>query len=173
VGRSVIDNFLSAAQRHNIDLYKKNLLAKQPVGYIIGFSFSEGKNGIIAEAARLRRDGIDIKLVRVDEIVPIARKPTISIEHNVIEIDAQGNRTIEFIANAETNPDHEIVHYSWNFQYDENKGFKADPYIDKGGRFVHKFSAGIFNVAVKVVDSEGMENTEVIKLKVNGGVRRG
>jgi hypothetical protein len=32
--------------------------------------------------------------------------------------------------------------------------------------------AGTHNIAVKVVDNDGLENIEVIKLKINGGVEQ-
>jgi hypothetical protein len=32
---------------------------------------------------------------------------------------------------------------------------------------------GTHNIAVKVVDNDGLENIEIIKLKINGAVERG
>ena len=34
----------------------------------------------------------------------------------------------------------------------------------------HKFKAGLHHIAVKVVDNDGLENIEVVKLKVNGEI---
>ena len=34
------------------------------------------------------------------------------------------------------------------------------------------FKAGTHNIAVKVVDNDGLDSVEVIRLKVNGGVER-
>jgi hypothetical protein len=42
--------------------------------------------------------------------------------------------------------------------------------IDKEGKQRAKFKAGLHNIAVKVIDNDGLENVEVIKLKVNGKV---
>jgi DNA modification methylase len=101
IGRNVVDNFLSAVQRYDKNLFEKNVNEKKPIGYIIAFSFGKGA---IEEVSRLNtEENKIIKLVRVDEIIPIAIKPTI---------------------------------------------------------------------AVKVVDNDGLENMEVIKLKVNGKVER-
>jgi hypothetical protein len=43
---------------------------------------------------------------------------------------------------------------------------------DKTGKQTAKFKPGIYTIAVKAVDSEGLEALEIIKLKVNGVVER-
>ena len=59
VGRNVVDNFKAAIQR-----------AKKRAGWIVAFSFGKGAH---EEAARVKReDGIDIRLVTVDDLL---RKP--------------------------------------------------------------------------------------------------
>ena len=68
IGRNVIDNFKSAVERYDKNLYAKNQKVKNPIGYIIAFSFGKGA---IEEVSRLNNeDNIIIKLVRVDEIIP-------------------------------------------------------------------------------------------------------
>ena len=57
------------------------------------------------------------------------------------------------------------------FDYDEEKGFSPSVIIDKGGKQSHQFIAGVHNIAVKVVDNEGLESIETVKLKVNGVVK--
>ena len=44
--------------------------------------------------------------------------------------------------------------------------------LDKKGEQTWKFKAGLHNIAVKVIDNDGLENIEVIKLKVNGTVEK-
>ena len=44
--------------------------------------------------------------------------------------------------------------------------------IDKVGKQTVKYKAGLHNIAVIVIDNDGLENVEVIKLKVNGKVER-
>ena len=66
-----------------------------------------------------------------------------------------------------------IEFYSWDFNYNSEKGFKADVMIDKEGKQIAKLKAGLHNVAVKVVDNDGLESVEVVRLKVNGAVERG
>lgn len=42
----------------------------------------------------------------------------------------------------------------------------------KKGEQTHKFKPGLQNITVKVVDNDGLENIEIIKLKVNGKTER-
>jgi hypothetical protein len=44
--------------------------------------------------------------------------------------------------------------------------------IDKEGRQTLTLKAGEHRIACKVVDGEGLENVEVVRLKINGGVKR-
>jgi len=42
--------------------------------------------------------------------------------------------------------------------------------IDNIGKLTRKFRASSYNIAVKVVDNDGLESLEVVRLKVNGVV---
>jgi len=164
IGRNVIDNFLSAVQRYDKSLFTKNVKAKNPIGYIIAFSFGKG---IIEEVARLKNeDNIIVKLVKVDEIVPIAVKPVIGIHVNELEKDGKGSRKIEFIAVGDSPAG--IEFYSWDFTFNKEKGFKPSVIIDKEGKQILTLKTGTHIIAVKVVDNDGLENTEVVQLKING-----
>jgi DNA modification methylase len=168
IGRSVIDNFLSAVQRYDKNLFQENKKAKQPVGYIIAFSFGKGAVG---EVARLRNEeNIIIKLVKVDEIVDVAAKPVVNIKIKELERDAKGNRTIEFTASGENGAGVEF--YSWDFEYDSERGFKASVVMDPKGRQIIPLKAGTHNIAVMIVDNDGLENIEVVRLRLNGKVKR-
>lgn len=59
-----------------------------------------------------------------------------------------------------------------NRNYNAETGFKPSVIIDKEGKQQHKIKPGLHNIAVKVVDNEGLDNIEIIKLKVNGTVER-
>ncbi|MDR0414985.1 MAG: PKD domain-containing protein, partial [Prevotellaceae bacterium] len=168
IGRNVIDNFIAASMRFDKKLYNRHVAEKQPVGYIIAFSFGRGA---VEEVARLRnRENIIIELVTVDKIVPIAKKPGLSVEIQETGKDEKGNREIEFTAVGTS--DAGIEFYSWDFGYNAEKGFKADIMLDKEGVQTHKFKAGQHHIAVKVVDNDGLENVESVKLTVNGKVKR-
>jgi len=184
IGRNVVDNFFAAIQRSDKKLFDKNVVEGKPVGYIIAFSLGKGA---IQEVARLKlEENIIIKLVTVEEIVPIAKKPTISVKINESphqlpqrgrvsppsegQGEAKSVREIEFIASGQSEAG--IEFYSWDFNYDAEKGFKADVIIDKEGKQTVKLKAGLHHIAVKVVDNDGLESIEVIKLKVNGAVER-
>jgi DNA modification methylase len=168
IGRNVIDNFLSAVQRYDKNLFQNNKKTKTPVGYIIAFSFSKGA---IGEVARLKNEeNIIIKLVQVDEIVEMAVKPVISVKIKELERDEKGIRTIEITTRGESEAGVEF--YSWDFEHDKERGFKASVIMDKDGRQVIQLSAGTHNIAVKVVDNDGLENIEVVRLRLNGKVKR-
>ncbi len=62
IGRNVVDNFETALKR-----------AKYKKGYIIAFSFSKGA---YEEAARVKKEGLEIKLIKVSELLN-KRKPVL------------------------------------------------------------------------------------------------
>ncbi|MDR2438843.1 MAG: hypothetical protein LBE12_05680 [Planctomycetaceae bacterium] len=168
IGRNVIDNFKSAAERNDKKLFDHNRKESKPVGYIISFSFGKGA---VEEAARLKiKENIIIKLVTVDEIVPIAKKPTIRIDISEKSRAENGLWDLELTATGRS--DAGIEFYSWDCSYDPKKGFKPSLIIDKEGRHRHQFKAGLHHIAVKVVDNDGLENIEVIKLQVNGKIKK-
>ncbi|GHU90699.1 hypothetical protein FACS189476_11000 [Spirochaetia bacterium] len=168
IGRNVIDNFIAAVQRFDKILLEKNIAEKKPIGYIIAFSFGKGA---IEEVARLKnKENQIIKLITVEEIIPIAVKPAIGVHINELEKDEKGIRKIEFVAVGESPAG--IEFYSWDFTYDAKKGFKPEIFIDKEGKQIYSCKAGHYNIAVKVVDNDGLENIEIIKLKINGRIER-
>jgi DNA modification methylase len=166
IGRNVIDNFKSAVERFDKNLFEKNIAAKKSIGYIIAFSFGKGA---IEEVARLKnKEDRIIKLVTVEEIIPIATKPTIGVHINEMGKDTSdgmsaGNRKIELTAVGQSAAG--IEFYSWDFAYDAEKGFKPSIIIDKEGKQMVSLKTGTHNIAVKVVDNDGLENMEIIKLK--------
>ncbi len=166
VGRNVIDNFFSAIQRFDKKLFENRQVEQKPVGILIAFSFGKGA---IQEVARLQnQENLMIQLVTVAEIVPIATKPKLTLQFKDLGLDTKGLRELEWIAKGESEVG--IEFYAWDFSYDTQEGFKADVMIDKVGKQVEKFKAGNHQVAVKVVDNEGLETLEVIQLKINGVV---
>ena len=161
IGRNIIDNFKSACERYDKTIFEKNKAENKPVGFIIAFSFGKGA---IQEVARLKvEEQIIIELVTVESIVPIAKKPTLKVE--IKDLGLQKDlREIEFVATGES--ENGIEFYAWQFDY---KGtFIPDVLLDKQGKQTHKFKTGEYQIAVKVVDNEGLESLEVVKLKING-----
>ncbi len=137
-----------------------------PVGILIAFSFGKGA---IQEVARLKtQENIIIQLVTVEEIVPIAKKPKLTVEFKDLGLDSKNLREIEFIAQGESASG--IEFFAWDFNFNEQEGFKAIVIIDKVGKQIYKFKTGEYHIAVKVVDNEGLESVEVISLKVNGKI---
>jgi len=77
IGVNVIKNFSVSAKQFDKTLFETNVKSKKPVGSIIAFSFGKGA---IEEAARLKTEKrIIIRLVPVEEIVPIATKPVLGM----------------------------------------------------------------------------------------------
>lgn len=168
IGRNVVDNFFSAIQRSDKALFEKQKTESKPVGFIIAFSFGKGA---VQEVARLKlEENVIIKLVEVQDIVPIAQKPSLSVTLNDKGNIAKNLREIEFTALGVSEAG--IEFYAWDFDFDEQKGFKPEILIDKAGVQAYKFKVGLHKIAVKVVDNEGLDNIEVIKLKINGEVKR-
>jgi DNA modification methylase len=168
VGRNVIDNFLSAVKRNNKQQFEQNIKDKKPVGYIIAFSFNKGA---VEEVARLENsDKIIIKLVRIDEIIEVGNRPKLKIDFNEKEKDADGNVIIEITATGESKAGVEF--YSWDLNYDEETLFKPEIMRDTIGKIERTFAPGEYHIACKVVDADGLENMEVVKLRVNGFVLR-
>lgn len=163
IGRNVIDNFKSAIERFDKNLFSKNKSENNPIGILIAFSFSKGA---VEEIARLKsQDGIIIKLVKVEEIVPIAKKPKLTLEFKDNGLNAKNLREIEFIASGESEAG--IEFYAWDFNFQEEKGFKAEIMLDKIGKQTQTFKTGAYKIAVKGVDNEGLESIEVLSLKIN------
>jgi DNA modification methylase len=159
IGRNVIDNFLSAVQRSDEQLFEKNKTNEKPVGYIIAFSFGRGA---IEEVARLKnKKQIIIELKKVSDIVSYGKPPKVTLTANELE---QYKYAFEASAESETG----IEHYSWDFNYKPKDGFKADVYLDKEGKQVRKLKPGEHQIAVEAVDKSGLDGMDKIKLKVNG-----
>ncbi|MDR1372395.1 MAG: hypothetical protein LBJ17_04610 [Dysgonamonadaceae bacterium] len=168
IGVNAVKNFSVSAKQFDKTGFDKNMQAGNPVGYIIAFSFGKGA---VEEVARLKnKENITIKLVTVEDIIPVSKKPSIVIEINELSRNENGTREIEFIAAGHSKAG--IEFYSWDFEYQPDKGFKPSVIMDKEGKQKRLFNAGFHTVAVKVVDNDGLESIEVIKLKVNGSVER-
>jgi len=166
IGRNVIDNFHSAIMRDDKVLYERNKSENRMIGVIIAFSFSKGA---IQEVARLKnRENISIELVTVAEIVPISKKPILSVQFNDLGVTKKAHREIELIAAAESASG--IEFFAWDFNFNAVKGFNAEVLLDKEGNQIYQFKPGAHTIAVKVVDNDGLENIELIHLKVNGGI---
>jgi DNA modification methylase len=170
IGRNVVDNFKSAVERFDKNLFTKNIKAGKPVGFIIAFSFGKGA---VEEVSRLNtEEGIIIKLVKVEDIIPIAVKPSIGVHIKELLKDSKGVRQIECTAVGDSPVG--IEFYSWDFNYNpEKKKFKATVLMDKQGKQIITLKSGTYHIAVKVVDNDGLENTEIVKLTVNGKLKRG
>lgn len=159
IGRNVIDNLRSAAERYDSRLFSEHRDNGNPVAYLIAFSFSRGA---IAEVARLKLEhNVIIELVRVDRIVSIAYKPKVSIEHIVKPLD---NGKFEIAMKAVVESDCGIALFSWDWDY-EGK-FKPEVMIDHVGEQTLTLDAGTYNLAVRATDNAGLSNIASITVVV-------
>jgi len=166
IGRNVIDNFFSAVQRFDKVSFEKNKSENKPVGFVIAFSFFLGA---VQEVARLKvEEQIIIELVTVENIVPIAKKPTLQVEMQDLG-KVKELRQIEFVAKGQSEAG--IEFYAWDFAYNETN-FVPEILLDKTGKQSYLFKAGEHKIGVKVVHNEGLENIQIIKLKINGETQR-
>lgn len=150
IGRNVIDNFKSAMTRFNKE-------CKQ--GYIIAFSFGRGA---VEEVARLKREeDIDISLVRVDSIIPIAMPPIIALDYEIVPVGDNGAADITFTAQGEN-----IELWQWDWDYDEQKGFAAEVLRSNEGTQTQRFPAGTHTVAVRGTDTNGISTVVVRQITV-------
>jgi len=167
VNRNTVDNFKSACERFDKTLFLKNIEQQKPVGYIIAFSFG---SGAIQEISRLKvEENVRIELVPVENIVPIAKKPRVTISVNDLGVDSKNLRKIEFIADGYSESG--IEFYAWDFNYRDKK-FTPSVLIDREGEQIQFFKAGKYKIACKVVDNEGLEGFEEFDLTVNGEVKK-
>jgi DNA modification methylase len=166
IGRNVIDNFFSAVQRFDKASFEKNKAQNTAIGFVIAFSFGKGA---VQEVARLKNEeNVIIELVTVEKIVPIAKKPTLQVEIKDLGV-VKNLREIEFVATGQSEAG--IEFYAWDFAYNETS-FLPTILLDKDGKQTHKFKAGEHKIAVKVIDNEGLESLEIVKLKINGVIER-
>jgi len=167
IGRNVVDNFLSACKRYDKKCFEDNQKNRKSVGVIIAFSFGKGA---IQKTARLKNEeNILIDLIKVEEIIPIAKKPQLNIELKDLGMDSKQTREIEFTARGKSEAG--IEFYAWDWNYDQEKSvFKPAILRDKEGKQVYQFKTGTHCIAVKVVDNDGLESMETLTLKINGGV---
>jgi DNA modification methylase len=166
IGRIVVDNFKSAIGRFYGKAFDARKGDKEVDGYIIAFSFGKGA---YEEVSRLKNEeGLIIKLVKVEEIVPIATKPNVEIAFTDKGMNDKEQRVVEFKATTKSKAEL----YQWDFEYDEKDGFKACVMIDKEGEQTKEFDCGEHNIACRVIDADGLEGIEVIKLKINGVVKK-
>jgi DNA modification methylase len=162
IGRNVVDNFQSAIMRYDKRLYEKHQLEARPIGYLIAFSFGKGA---YEEVARLKNvDHVNIQLVKVSEIVPMAHRPKLQVTQTVFQSDKKGLSNVQLVATAQS--DCEIQFYSWDLDYKSNIGFRPSILLDKKGEQTLSLKAGQHTIAVKVVNDDGLEALEIVRLAV-------
>ena len=117
----MVDNFKAAIARFDKTRFEKSKKAGTTAGYLIAFSFGKGA---VQEVARLKNEeGIVVELVSVEDIVPLAQKPKVSITWEDLGLDKKEKRVLQFKAIGESESG--IEFYSWDWNYDSERGFQG------------------------------------------------
>lgn len=154
IGRNVVDNFQSAMRRFNKDCKR---------GYIIAFSFGRGA---VEEVARLKlEEEIEIKLIRVDEIIKIAPKIKINLTYEWKEVGNKHDKEITFTATGDG-----VDLWQWDWDYRPSEGFKGEVLMDRKGKQTITLGAGKYDIAVRGITEDGVFSTDFLHLVINGGV---
>jgi DNA modification methylase len=112
-----------------------------------------GTTIVVADKLKRRWLGIDqsVTAVKVTDIRLQAQKDMYSQPYE-LQASAESEAGVKF--------------FSWDFDHQENLGFRADVLLDKDGKQVRKFEVGDHTVAAKAVDNCGMEGVDKLKVKV-------
>ena len=166
VGLEIVDRFLSSIRRFDLKMFHKAKELGIVMGYIIGFSFSKIA---IEEVARLKiKENIRIELLKVEDIVPVSKKPKLIVLTEFLKKPDKGLQEVELKAKGIS--DIGIEFYSWDWDYNEKSGFKACIYKDEDGIQRHSFKSGNHTIGVKCIDSDGFDCIKVVNLMINGVV---
>jgi DNA modification methylase len=134
-------------------------------GYFIAFSYA--RNAYEYVAGLKLKQNIEIKLIKVDEVVPLAEPPHILLSYEWRDIGENHDKEITFTAAGD-----DVEIWQWDWDYDPAGGFRGEVLMDKAGRQTHVFSGGSHEIAVRGVNKECTNAVEVLHLVVNGRVRQ-
>ena len=134
---------------------------KQNKGFFIAFDFAKTAYECVAEVKQ--NVGVEVKLVKVGDIVELAKSTKITLDWSYKTVDNKQQVTLTASGNN-------ILLWQWDFDYDEQKGFSAEILKDVDGQQTINLSAGKHVIAVRGIDSEGIESIETITLYSNGSV---
>jgi DNA modification methylase len=157
IDRNKIDNFLSAIQRSDNQLFENNKATGKPVGYFIAFSYGRGA---IEEVARLRNNRhIIIDLRKVTEILPLGNPPELTLTAKEIE-------QFKYLFQATLKDPTKKAFYSWDLHHNPEIGFIPEIILDKEGKQTRKFEPGEYQIAVEAVDDQGLDAQDKITINV-------
>jgi hypothetical protein len=127
---------------------------------------ASSKNAYEYVAGLKLKQNIEIKLIKVDEVVPLAEPPHILLSYEWRDIGENHDKEITFTAAGD-----DVEIWQWDWDYDPAGGFRGEVLMDKTGRQTHVFSGGSHEIAVRGVNKECTNAVEVLHLVVNGRVR--
>jgi hypothetical protein len=157
---------ITASRTEDKERFENLLKQGEPVGIIIAFSFAKTTFERVAEL-KAKGEGL-IKLVKVEDIIPLKQKPKLELEFEDGGVSEKGERILRFFAKTS-----EVCEFfQWDFAFKEEVGFNAGVMMDREGKAEFNFAKGEHSICCKAVDSDGIEKQEVMRLVVNGAVKR-
>lgn len=148
VGRPLIQNFIGYLMQH-----------KQNKGFFIAFDFAKTAYECVAEVKQ--NVGIEIDLVKVESFIPLVKSTKIKLDWNYETV--HDKQCVTLLASG-----NDIILWQWDFNFDEEKGFSAEVFKDENGVQDIILSPGKHVIAVRGIDSKGIESIETITLYLNG-----
>ena len=181
IGRNVIDNFVSASKRYDKNIFEKAIESGEIIGTIIAFSFGKGA---IQEAARLKNeDKILIDLIKVDEIIAIAKKPNVKLVVELLE-KKEKTESYKFEIKATSEQGSQIEFYSFEIWQEKNPPRPADTSqegnfgktgnweqilsdsLNKNGQIEQELKPGKYKIIGKAIDNDGLEGEDEVEVVV-------
>ena len=181
IGRNVIDNFVSASKRYDKNIFEKAIESGEIIGTIIAFSFGKGA---IQEAARLKNeDKILIDLIKVDEIIAIAKKPNVKLVVELLE-KKEKTESYKFEIKATAEEGSQIEFYSFEIWQEKNPPRPADTSqegnfgktgnweqilsdsLNKNGQIEQELKPGKYKIIGKAIDNDGLEGEDEVEVVV-------
>jgi DNA modification methylase len=165
IGRNVVDNFVSAAKRYDKNIFEKAVKNGKIVGTIIAFSFGKGA---VQEVARLRNeDKILINLVKVEEIVAIAKKPNVKLIVELLE-KTEKTENYKFVIKATVEIGQNIEFHSFEIAKLEKEVFESvfSDYQNKTGILEMELKLGKYKIIAKAVDNNGLTGSDEVEIVV-------
>lgn len=153
VGRPVLQAFVGTLMQ-----------TKSAKGFFIAFDFAKTAYEYVAEIKQ--SIGIDIDLVKVEDIIPVAKASRIRIEWSYQTVNGKQEVTLRGLDEAGEN----IEMWQWDLDYDPEKGFAAEKLKDYEGICKITLGKGKHEIALRGIDADGIESLAFITLYSNGSV---
>ena len=150
VGRPVLQAFVGSLMQ-----------SKSTHGFFIAFDFAKTAYEYVAEIKQ--NVGLEVELVKVEDIIEIAKSAKIQLDWNYKTIDDKQHVFLEATGEG-------IELWQWDWDYDAEKGFASEVLKDTEGKQELILKGGKHKIAVRGIDADGIESMAFLTLYSNGSV---